>query len=106
MSRKYQYEYALKKWKMRKNIKRQDWVHAHHNIKQIQEQGKRSHLLLNDIPVPEGRSRRAFQRYGPDVSLAHKYGLGTFIIKYLYPAIAKIPWQLVVLKSRSIILSG
>ncbi|KAI1323201.1 ankyrin repeat-containing domain protein [Xylariaceae sp. FL0255] len=61
--KKHQYEYQLKKWKVKKNIPKEHWQYISHCIRKRKKKEKKSEVFVHGIPIPEDRIRREMQRY-------------------------------------------
>ncbi|KAI0192430.1 hypothetical protein F4808DRAFT_475800 [Astrocystis sublimbata] len=59
--KKSQYEYQLKKWGIKKNLKREEWEHLRNQIQK--RAGKQTEVTMCNVPLSLSRVRRNTQRY-------------------------------------------
>ncbi|KAK9770771.1 putative Clr5 domain-containing protein [Seiridium cardinale] len=72
--KKHQYEHNLRRWGVRKNLRKEDWEFMSRTIQQRQRQQKESEVLLYGALLSESRKNRALQRYGHDMFSARRFG--------------------------------
>ncbi|KAI1424264.1 ankyrin repeat-containing domain protein [Xylaria sp. FL1777] len=69
-----QYEYRLKKWGVKKNAPKEVWSYVAHQIRKKKKKGKKSKVMLYNVPVPEARVCREIQRY-TNIPTAAEFGM-------------------------------
>ncbi|KAI3333943.1 hypothetical protein F4824DRAFT_229909 [Ustulina deusta] len=61
--KKYQYEYQLKKWGIKKNLRRDVWRYVSHEVRKRKRVGKTSEVTLFGMQLPPDKLRKEVQRY-------------------------------------------
>ncbi|KAI0155291.1 hypothetical protein GGR57DRAFT_464744 [Xylariaceae sp. FL1272] len=72
--KKYQYEYQLKKWGIKKNHTREEWRYLTHKVRKRKQAGKMSIIELSGIPLAPDKARREMHRY-TTIPTASQFGM-------------------------------